>query len=196
MKHTLIFAVSVTAATLLCGPASPTVAAASCGGALLICWFAALRRDSGAVPIYAVNDPAVHNPEITAAAVERALVSVLAARAPHDLHIVNPGINRLSLRLDAAGALTASDAHRTLKIRRGERWIADHPLPLVIAPGESRSLRLTPAEGERVRVREIQTSRRSRTALLLLAPAAALLLTDHNAAAAALFAALFIATKP
>ncbi len=196
MRHIRIYAVSVIAATLLCGPASATVAVAACGGALLLCWIAALRRDCGAVPMFAVNDPSVHNPKITAAALETALTSVLASRAPHTLHIVNPGINRLSLRLAAGGALTASDAHRTLKIRRGDRWIADHPLPLTIGPGESRSLRLTPAEGGRVRVREINTACRRKITLLLLAPAVALLLTDHNAAAAALFAALFIATKP
>lgn len=186
MTAVTMFLFSAAAAALLCG-ASAEVAAAACAGSLIYLWLDALGLN-GAAEIHAVNDPRKHSPRILATAAESALRRVIESRRRHILHISNPGINRLELRVDAGGELIASDSRRSIRIAGGEKWIADHPLPLAVEPGNSRRLLLVPADGGRVRVRPDGCPRGGRAALPLIPAALALLFTGHSALAAFLLA--------
>jgi|GEM_PF-3511369 len=191
MKTALLYLLATLLSAGICGLES-IVLLTTALTALIYVWIAVLIP-AAKTQLFTVNDPARHTPDILADAINKALSKALDEQRQIELHIFNPGINKLRIDYNGAGEIIAADSHRHIPIENGEKWIADHVMPLIINSGCRQSLIFNPAQGERAHVHESsQNTERLQPFLLLLPVAFCLLVMEHNSMAAILFTIVFL----
>lgn len=187
MKKTHIFIISVITASVICGLTAKAMAAAVVA-VVLISWLPVLINATESCAC-AVNNPAQHNPEIIATALEQAFLFALKSGKAMTLQISNPGVNPLVINSGSGGEMLLADSRRTLTIGNSVKWIADHPLPIKLKAGHNSVLRFVPATDGKIRVSAHPAKVQNRIPVVMIPMALALLYFEEGVCAAALFAA-------
>ena len=163
-------------------------------GACLSEWMLALwplRHET----VFVTLDPASPNGERVLDAFRLALDRVASVKRAVRLRISNPESGhraRFSLTLARTGdLLLRQEGQRDRPLGLPNRWIADHPVPLLLPNATSTTLFFAPTESDRVRVSLVDREKRPLALLTVLAGLTlAALLTDRPMIASFLTGAL------